>query len=292
MSKAIQKQFAGDRHFPLQLVYRDTKSYQNELPDHIHEWFELVYVYEGCGTMFIDQQFLEMREGDWFIIPGNTIHRAFPSVENPVTSTAIFFSPVLVRQQLLGESFSYLSCFEEARKRKQYKLNIQIPHRDEYVRRIDLMHEEWQLRPHGYRHAMLLYLEHLLLQLHREAVPKQRQLPGDHATVPAWLRKTLERIDLSIGDDLTLSSLAASANVSAAHLSRSFKQHTGLTVSEYVSTKRMLYAAELLHQTELSLHEIASCCGIHSMTHFHRSFKKTLGQTPARYKQLATIRKA
>ncbi|MGG1553975.1 AraC family transcriptional regulator [Paenibacillus ferrarius] len=285
MNRAIHKLFDGDRHFPFHFVYQETKSYQNELPDHIHEWFELVYVYRGCGTMFIDQQFLDMREGDWFIIPGNTIHRAFPSVEDPVTSTAIFFSPVLVRQQLLGESFSFLSCFEEARKRKQYKLHIPDLHRDKYARQLSHMHHEWQSRPAGYRHALLLHVEQLLLRLQREVIPKHKPFPGESSVVPGWLSKTLERIDLSISEDLSLSSLASAGNISAAHLSRSFKQHTGLTMSEYVTTKRMLFAAELLRQTDLSLSEIASRCGIHSLTHFHRIFKRTLGQTPAKYKQ-------
>nr|WP_285891320.1 AraC family ligand binding domain-containing protein [Paenibacillus pasadenensis] len=91
------------------------------MPDHVHDWFELVYIYCGKGSFFIDQTIYDIREGDLFIIPGNTIHRAMPDTIEPLTTTAIFFDPLCIDLTSLGETFSYLQCFERAQKSKNFK---------------------------------------------------------------------------------------------------------------------------------------------------------------------------
>jgi cupin superfamily acireductone dioxygenase involved in methionine salvage len=52
-----RRSFDIQNAFPLLMTYRDTKSPQNELPNHLHVWVEIVYVYEGKGTFFIDNTF-------------------------------------------------------------------------------------------------------------------------------------------------------------------------------------------------------------------------------------------
>src|SRR5688572_8751444 len=104
----VRKEFDANDAFPFSFAYKNTKSSQSELPEHFHDWYEIVYVYRGKGTFFIDHTFYEMKQGDLFLIPGNTIHRATPDKETPVTSTAIYFSPNMVQAHHLGDSFSYL----------------------------------------------------------------------------------------------------------------------------------------------------------------------------------------
>ncbi|MGP3786331.1 cupin domain-containing protein [Paenibacillus sp. 1A_MP2] len=82
---------------------------QNELPDHLHDWHEIIYVYRGKGTIFIDTGLEDMQEGDLFIIPGSTVHRALPDAGNPVTSSALFFSPGLLASTAGGSASAMLS---------------------------------------------------------------------------------------------------------------------------------------------------------------------------------------
>ena len=108
--------------FPFRLVFQDTKPPQQELPDHLHDWHELIYVYAGKGTMLVNHAFYEMNPGDVFLIPGNTLHRAFPDEGTPVTSSALFFSPSLIPRADLGEPYSLLRILEHARRTKRYKM--------------------------------------------------------------------------------------------------------------------------------------------------------------------------
>ncbi|OMF32201.1 hypothetical protein BK133_14345 [Paenibacillus sp. FSL H8-0548] len=280
-----RKRFDALTPFPFECVYRDTKSAQNELPDHFHDWYELVYIYSGKGTFFIDQTFYDAAAGDVFLIPGNTIHRSFPDSENPKTSTALFFNASLVHNPPLGESFSYLRCFEQAKRRKAYRHQTAAADTSQQiVALIDRIHAEEKDKLPGYRQAVLLHLQQILLILGRALNPADAE-PALFSSAPSWMTSILTYIDEHPGNPLGLSQLAKQASVTPAHFSRVFKKLTGMNVTEYVTTKRIIRAKELLMESDANISEIAEQCGFESLPHFHRMFKKLTGMTPSYYKK-------
>lgn len=112
-----RKSFAGDPLFPFEIVYKTIKYPDNELPDHLHDHYELVYVHSGQGIFFIDNCWYQKSAGDLFVIPGNTIHHSLPDLEDPIVSSAIFFAPSLIAGPLLGDGYFPLQCYEIARKK-------------------------------------------------------------------------------------------------------------------------------------------------------------------------------
>ena len=50
----MRKQFASDAALPIELALRNTKNLQAELPDHLHDWHEIIYVHGGAGSFFIN----------------------------------------------------------------------------------------------------------------------------------------------------------------------------------------------------------------------------------------------
>jgi AraC-like DNA-binding protein len=281
----IRKKFDSAHIFPFALTYRDTKSPQSELPDHLHDWYELVYVYEGKGSFFIDHTFYEMRKGDVFAIPGNTIHQAFPDKDNPVTSSAIFFSPLLVQQASLGDSFSYLSCFEQSKLLKNYKYTQPAHIQTQLEAYINLMQLELKAKKLGHRHSIVLNLLQILLELGREVdYVVTSGLPTSTAE-PLWMKKILLYIDEHLEQEVGLAALSLKASISPSHFSRVFKQLTGMNITEYITTKRIIRAKELLLETDSNISLIAEFCGFESLPHFHRMFKRITSMTPAAYKR-------
>ncbi|MRN56462.1 AraC family transcriptional regulator [Paenibacillus monticola] len=281
----IRKQFHSDATFPFDIVYKDTKQSIDELPHHLHEWCELIYVYSGTGNFFIDQTLYDMHAGDLFIIPEDTIHRAFPDAANPVTSTAIFFNPVFVRPSLIGDPFSYLHAFEQSKKRKSYKFACPPSFQTQLEQHLEQICEEMLTKRSSYRQAIVLHLQYILFGLIRETEPEhQPELTGSHYG-PLWMQETLRDIDMRLFEDIGLAVLAKQAAVSAAHFSRVFKQLTGMNVTHYITTKRIIHAKELLRVSDSSVSSIAMCCGFESLPHFYRVFKKITGATPTEYKK-------
>lgn len=283
--KPLRKRFDASPAFPFSFVYRDTKTEQSELPDHLHDWYELVYVHSGKGSFFIDREIYDMGAGDLFAIPGNTIHRAFPDREDPVTSTAVFFGAAALQQPSLGESFSYLRCFELCRKNKSFKLVLPQRFLQTVEPALASIHDELNAREPGYRHAVMLHLQSLLLGIGR-AVGRDPGAPEPLPTVgPAWLKDALLHIDRRFAEPIGLAELAERAAVSPAHFSRLFKRLVGMNVTEFIATKRIIRAMDLLADGELGISVVAESCGFESMPHFHRTFKRIAGMTPAAYRK-------
>ncbi|MCM3626059.1 AraC family transcriptional regulator [Paenibacillus glycanilyticus] len=283
--RAIHKRFEDSDHFPFSLVYRDTKSPQSELPDHLHDWYELVYVYSGKGTFFINHSFYEMNPGNVFLIPGNTVHRAFPDEQSPVTSSAIFFAPRLIQPMEFGESLSLLRCFEQARKSKCYKLEPSQDDRTTFSRLIDKMNEEWLSQLPNFRAAIVIRLYDFLLTLNRMSLQKSEP-PRSSGTEPAWIRTILDYIEANIGArEMSLSDLSSRAAVTYAHFSRVFKQYTGMNVSEYILIKKIMLAKERLMRTDDTIGSVCLECGFESESYFYKKFKLVTGMTPVEYRR-------
>lgn len=86
-------------------------------------------------------------------------------------------------------------------------------------------------------------------------------------------------------EDLSLDKLAASANMSQFHFTRTFSKETGMTPHQYLIKTRLSAAKYLLQFSETSIKDIAFSTGFHSETSFCTTFKKWETVTPSQYRQ-------
>ncbi|MBB3111299.1 AraC-like DNA-binding protein/mannose-6-phosphate isomerase-like protein (cupin superfamily) [Paenibacillus phyllosphaerae] len=282
----IYRTFPIDEKFPFHLVYHATKQLKDEMPDHMHDWYEIVYIYNGKGTFFIDQTFYEMRPGDLFFLPPNVIHRAFPDESNPTTTTAVFFSPKFIRTEGEDETLSPLHVFQQAREKNRFRMPLNKTIRDLATSALDTFHAELRDNRDGHvqivRYALLL----LLLQLSRETEHAVTKPDPNPALAPQWLRDTLAYIDQHPRNDLQLSALCKLVAVSPSHFSRTFRQSVGMTITDYVVAKRLMLAKDRLLATDDHIQQIAQECGFESLTYFHKKFKEHTGHSPLVYRRL------
>lgn len=116
--KTVDKTSNSNSLFPFSFAFKSSKDPQDELPNHIYDFHEIIYVHSGKGVFFISNILFQMRAGDVFIVPNNTIHHAKPDKNDLVTSSIIFFSPALIHSISIDEFFSYLSLVESIKKRE------------------------------------------------------------------------------------------------------------------------------------------------------------------------------
>jgi two-component system response regulator YesN len=81
-------------------------------------------------------------------------------------------------------------------------------------------------------------------------------------------------------EDLSLVRLAELVYFNPSYLSRLFKQHTGLNVSDYIQEAKVKRAMELLRRNDLKINDISEALGFGSPSNFARSFKKLTGMSP------------
>lgn len=92
--------------------------------------------------------------------------------------------------------------------------------------------------------------------------------------------------------DFTINHLCRNCGLSHAQLCRDYQIAYGTSPKQYLITKRMEYARELLKSTDLSIGSIADSCGYSDSVHFMKEFKRREGITPSEYRKLSGVNSA
>ena len=103
---------------------------------------------------------------------------------------------------------------------------------------------------------------------------------GDQADV---VQRAADYVREHIGEDIPVETLAKEMHVSPRHLGRLFKKELNQTVSDYITSQKMLLAGELLQETRLSVTMVADRVGYGNYSYFIKLFKKSYGMTPREY---------
>lgn len=86
--------------------------------------------------------------------------------------------------------------------------------------------------------------------------------------------------------DIYLDTIADALGVSAKHLSRVYKQHRGMNITDQICAVRIDRAKELLLGTDLAIQDVMRQTGFVSRATFLRSFKKYVGLSPSVYRHM------
>jgi transcriptional regulator GlxA family with amidase domain len=107
------------------------------------------------------------------------------------------------------------------------------------------------------------------------------------AALQAWrLKRVTSYIDQNIDQSLSLECLARAAGLSRMHFASLFRKATGSRPHDYVVRRRVERAQQLLAGSPAPIVEIALTVGFQSQSHFTTVFKRVLGITPHRWRQL------
>lgn len=124
------------------------------------------------------------------------------------------------------------------------------------------------------------YSDQMIIEL-TEAVRKNRQNLNGYSQP---IRRVIEHIHLNYSQKLTLDELARIVHLSPSYLSRSFKEETHVTVSQYIEHLRCEKAAEMLRIGDTAVQEICSYVGYLDNNYFTKVFKKQFNMTPTDYR--------
>jgi AraC family transcriptional regulator len=99
------------------------------------------------------------------------------------------------------------------------------------------------------------------------------------------LQRIYDYVDSFSNRSPTVADISRNCGVSSAHLRRSFKQTTGMTLHKYISTSRLTKAQTLLAESDLPMKEVAFRLGFASPSTFSSTFTREAGETPRAYRQ-------
>ena len=117
----------------------------------------------------------------------------------------------------------------------------------------------------------------------REAVRRLRAVYG--SVRPRHIAEFAQIVGRRYAEpDLSAAKVAAEMRLSACHLTRILRRHTGHGFLWHLHTKRIEQATELLAHSIMSVKEISACAGYVRTSQFDRRFNITMGMTPSAYR--------
>jgi two-component system response regulator YesN len=116
----------------------------------------------------------------------------------------------------------------------------------------------------------------------------QLGMPHSNVTLSQYhkIQQAVRFINDNYRTDIRLDAVAKEAAMSPAHFSRIFRKVMGLSYQEYLNSRRITKAKNLLRTSAQSVTEIAFSLGFADPTGFGRIFKKLTGQTPSSYRSM------
>lgn len=99
-------------------------------------------------------------------------------------------------------------------------------------------------------------------------------------------RAVCEFIEDNLSRDISLTELAAIAELSPYHFCRAFKAAVGEPPHRYQMRRRVERAKALLAEPSLSVTDVATAVGYNSLSRFSAVFRKATGHSPRTYRQI------
>ena len=115
------------------------------------------------------------------------------------------------------------------------------------------------------------------LRCRPETAPEMGAWRGTSNTVS----RALALIEAGALDGGDADALAARLGVGERHLRRLFRQHLGAAPVSVAQTRRVLLAKQLIHETDLSMAEVAMASGFGSVRRFNETFQALYGRAPS-----------
>ncbi len=133
-------------------------------------------------------------------------------------------------------------------------------------------------------HAGQLLIQHLLRNYtNRKLEPS----PSRGGLSPFVLKKVRDFVEASLEQGIMVEDLAGIAELSPFHFTRMFQQSIGLSPHQYVLSRRIAKAKELLGERDPSLANVAQECGFSSQSHLTTRFRRATGMTPNSFRRLS-----
>lgn len=262
---------------------RAISSRHTQVSLHDHDFFELVYVTEGYCLSKANGRTSLLMEGDCFILPPGTGH-AYAGNRVTRIYNVVFaghaLSPYLTQlRQLPGLAELFGTEFDG----EPLRLRLTLSERKTFLRWISSMVELSEQKPLGWQVRLPCELACLLVEYARACSTRGDAGTGEEP-YSAYVRQAMSVIDGEYTDcDLSVQQIAQRVGVSSDHLTRQFKQVTGLSTQEYLRRYRFAHAMNLL-QTDCSIAQVAQSAGFRTLSYFSREFTKELGISPSKYR--------
>lgn len=254
---------------------------------HWHKEIEIIYSRKGKVNIGVDEEIIQLEEGEIFFFPSGEAHYFLAS---PESERYVYqFDLKLFDERILRISEdSLLSLFETG-----------VPHSRNWppslarkaTELLICLHEVEENRPAGMNYLTLGYLYQLMGEFYLHLPRRQAKNPPSkrsaiqHKETLDLLNQVFEYVENRYREVITLEEVAKFVGFSPYYFTRFFKTNTGQTFMQFLTEYRVNQAKFILANENIPMVEVAEKAGFASVKTFHHVFKDEVGQSPLQYRK-------
>lgn len=255
-------------------MYSYSKANPPELCMHLHNYYEFLHFISGNARYIVENSIYQIEPGDLLITRPDEIH------------TISFDSDDIYERNFIQISSEYMKDIDYdllylINRRPAGTLNrisadvVKSYGLDEYFSKV----EQYVINRVPESDTMIkTYIIQMLAKINSAMREHSEQFTE---TPPANTRivNIKNYIDEHFNEDLTLEMLCREFYISKYHLCRIFKNYTGMPVREYINTRRITVAKQMIFEG-YNLTTVCYECGFRDYSVFYKTFKKFTDSSP------------
>lgn len=240
---------------------------------HYHDFHKIIVFISGKVTYHIEGKAYHLKPRDILLVSQGAIHK--PEIDPSVPYERYIF---WIRDDLSYQELN--TCFQKANDRS---FNLVRADSALQERLKDLLPEIEQTLQNEHfgdpvlRNALftqfMIYINRIFLRT--SSSPDKKTYSSD-----TQVEQLLKYINRNLSENLSIDQLANRFFFSKYHMMRKFKNETGYTIHNYITSKRLLMARSLISQG-IPVIKAAQASGFHDYTTFVRAYKKQFGKAPS-----------
>lgn len=253
----------------LQTLYTGTYKTHNVEKEnfHQHNFYEIMLVTEGAGTIYIDNHSHTVSRGNLILYRPKQKHCEVSARETPLVCYffAIKGNSTLASIISSAELPEILSCHSDY---------------DNFFSLFQMLISESKSKDCRFSDEIANCLcETIVLKILH--LSSSENIPSK---VNETVQMIINYIDNHYCESFYFQDIYKKMYINKYYASRVFKEHIGTTPAHYLIQKRIARAKELLKETELSVEDISNAVGYSDVYHFSRIFKENCGVSPQAYR--------
>ena len=274
----------GTSENPFSLYHIHNVTYAFQIPVHWHDELEIIYIRDGSLNVNISGENYVGKTGDSYVVSPGELH--FMGSDSLDADYYTFLFPLefvsfqsndLYEQMILEplRSRSMMFCTEAGNHAKELCERLLLLHAGEGevrmpAKAVDLRDPEQRresLRTQMETKAVLLAFVQCMWE---NGYIVENHISGGNVTE----KEMINYLRQNYTNEISLNAFGAEFHLSEKYISRYFKDHFHITLSQYVNHLRLEHAKQLLRETQLPVTEVALQSGYQNVSYFIRCFKR------------------
>ncbi len=271
----------GTKDDPFSTYHIENRGQSFQIPVHWHVELEIIYVKSGFLTVNISGENYIGKPGDAFVVSPGNLH-----FMGSQTGTVDYFTFLFPLKYIAFRSDDMLDDkliepLNSGHLMISPEIKDTVKEQCEQLARVyaaEIDKSESKITSQIRKKIILLQFIH---ELWKKGFIVENDTTGRNTVE----KEMVSYIQQNYMGKILLREFGEQFHLSEKYISRYFKEHFHITLSQYVTYLRLEHAKQMLQETDISVTEVAMQSGYQNISYFIRSFKKTYGVSPLKYRK-------